>query len=216
MIIPYYFVNKIEQQVPHKFGQVNDVVMMKTHPYLLYRLPNGETVYGGDASHLKTKPHGGSWAILLWNPKEQVWEQGLGRDDKDWVFSQTKLDRYTKEEFLKIEFDLTCGWLSFNILGWLHKNVSDLCILDDFFSYEYKVKILEKVFDLTDEIGHTIRQVKNGSIIFDREDDFYSCRNRLEDYFRGVKIPTESSKVYDKIQSGDLTKEDFLKWIRGA
>src|SRR5574343_1721322 len=84
-IIPKSFIDKIKNEKPHKWMQVNQTIIVSTHPYVLYQLPNGTEVYGSSEKYLIVEPNDKSWTVNFFNPQTKEFEH-LTSEEKDWVF----------------------------------------------------------------------------------------------------------------------------------
>jgi len=214
--IPEYFINKIKNEKPHKWMQVNQTLLMSTHPYVLYQLPDGTEVYGNSEKHLVIEPNDKSWTVNFFNPKTKEFEY-LTSEEKDWVFCSSDLTRDCHYEFTEVEYTSTNGYIKFDIAQWLHKHVSKTLTLDEDFYFYGVVKLGNKEFELQRYFENyaSVEGRKQLYLVFKRENDVYNVTEELKRYFAKKKMPDDIEIVYSKIQKNEMTIEDFELWVRG-
>ena len=214
--IPQYFINKIKNEKPHKWMQVDKTLLLSTHPYVLYQLPNGKEVYGGNEKYLVIEPSESSWAVNYFNPQTKEFEY-LISDDKDWVFCSGDLKRDCRQEFTEIEYTSSAGYIKFDIIQWLHKYVSKGLTIDEDFYFYGVVKFGNKEFELQRRFEDYARVEgsKQLYLVFKRENDVYNVTEELKRYFAKKKMPDDIESIYSKIKNGEMTIEDFELWVRG-
>lgn len=216
--IPDYFINKMKYSKPHQFMQVGRYILMRTHEYLLYRLPDGTEVYGGDEKVLITDYESELPTFLpeYYNPKTKGWVGCQAAKESDWLFSSSNIEYESKSEFTKTCYDSTDGFIEFDILTWLHKNISTVFSLDEDFYYYGAVKFGETEYEVQrcfDEYG-SVKNSKELVIVCKRRNDVYNITEDLKRYFSKRKLPTDSREVFDKIKSGEMQLEEFMIWAR--
>lgn len=214
--IPKYFIEKIKREQPHKWMQVDQTLLLSTHPYVLYKLPDGREVYGNDEKYLVIEPNDQSWNVNYFNPLKKEWVY-LGSEEKDWVFCSSDLKRDCYYEFTDIEYTSTNGYIKFDIAQWLHKYISKTLALDEDFYYYGVVKFGAKEFELQRHFEDyaTVESSKKLYLVFKKENDVYNVTESLKRYFSKKKMPEDVESIYLKIQNNEMTLEDFELWVRG-
>lgn len=109
--IPKYFINKIKNEKPHRWMQVDKTLLLSTHSYVLYQLPDGREVYGGNDKYLVIEPNEGNWPVNYFNPLTKQFEY-LTSEEKDWVFSSSDLKRDCNQEFTEVEYTSSNGYIN--------------------------------------------------------------------------------------------------------
>lgn len=214
--IPKYFISKIKNENPHKWMQVNQTCLLSTHPYVLYQLPDGSEVYGGNEKYLVIEPSEGSWAVNFFNPQTKEFEY-LKSDEKDWLFCSSNLKSDCHYEFTEVEYKSSYGYIKFDIAQWLHKYVSKALTVDEDFYFYGVVKFGNKEFELQRKFEDYARVEgsKQLYLVFRRENDVYNVTEELKRYFAKKKMPDDIELIYSKIQNKEMTLEDFELWMRG-
>ena len=216
--IPDYFMDKMKYAKPHQFMQVGRFILMRTHEYLLYKLPDDQEVYGGDEQVLITDYEGDLPTYLpkYYNPKTKEWVVCQAAKESDWIFSSSNLEHESKGDFTKICYDSDRGFIEFDVLGWLHKNISTVFSLDEDFYYYGAVKFGETEYEVQRcfDDHASVKNSKELVLVCSRRNDVYNITEDLKRYFSKRKLPTDSKDVFDKIKSGEMQLEDFVVWAR--
>lgn len=199
--------------------QVDDNYIFTTEPNTLYLLPNGDEVYGGDQNVVVVQDiHNVGWDVKYHNPKTKEWCRLYGETEKDWLFSNSNISRDVSEkDFTKICYDSDDGWIEFDILSWLHKNISTSLTVDEDFYYDHVVKFGETEYNLNRSLEDygTVKSYKEFSVICKLRNDVHVITEDLKRYFSKKKLPVAVNEVYNSIKDGSMSLQDFENWVRG-
>lgn len=216
--IPDYFLDKMKYAKPHQFMQVERYILMRTHEYVLYKLPDGTEVYGDDQKVIITDYQADlpTYMPQQYNPKTKEWIPCKAKEEKDWLFSASKLSYGIGGEFESICYDSKDGWIQFDVLGWLHKNISTVFSLDEDFYYYGAVKFGETEYIIQSRFDEyaSVKNSKELVLVCNRDNAVYNIQEELKRYFSKRKLPTDTKDIYEKIKTGEMSLEDFQNWTR--
>lgn len=217
--IPKYFLYKIKYAKPHQFMQVNNFILMRTEEKVLYKLPNDEEVYGSDQEIVITDYSADlpTYMPKWYNPKTREWVDCITKEEKDWLVSRSNLEYDLRfKEFESICYDSDNGYIQFDVLGWLHKNISPAFYVNEDFYYYGHVFIGETCYDLSRiiEDDASVKSSKELVLVCRREGNTYNITEELKRYFAKKKPPIDVDTIFNKVKNGEMTLQEFQNWVR--
>lgn len=218
--IPKYFLYKMKYAKPYQFMQMNNFILMKPQDQVLYKLPDGSVVYGGDVEVIITD-YSSDYSTYFpewYNPKTKVWTECCPESGKDWLFAKSNIDYSLHDKkFESICYDSDDGYIQFDLIKWLHKNISPTFQINEDFYYYGHVFIGESCYDLSrclegyGEVKNSVELV----VVCSKDNDVYNITQNLLRFFEKKKLPDNCKSVFNKIKDGQLTLEDFVVWVKG-
>ena len=186
----------------------------------LYKL-NGELLFAETADTLYIGDV--IWNLEIYNPLLQAYSKVIF-DEKNWYTRHNAYDEKNYlcglEECVSIDYDDYNNCYCFNLSKYLKEKVSPEIILksDGWFDITISVSgVIKKLNVLKDYRSNQASnwdttKVGREMVFFDFQ-SLYSFVQELNTEMRGLSIGNEYSKLYDKVVSGEVSKDEFLKVI---
>lgn len=221
MKTPSYFLEKMRNAKPHKWGEFNDNIYLSLMPYVLYKLPDDmEIMVEHPGCYTSVILKDNSFAVEMLNPKKATFSNVPASED-DWIFSisDRTIQDIQKTDCASVISNTTSGYIKFDLKAWLHKNVSPEFAVGPELDFKSQVRIASKVFNLERELYGKFEiegPYEQPYMVYQNIEDLRTTIHHLTKYFQRVRLPASYDSIFEGIKNGSVDKTHFLSWIQGV
>lgn len=168
-------------------------------------------------------PEGGAY-IKLYNPlKKEYVDFTSDKNSYNDRNRRCDMSNYFREviDYVKVDYKESSGCYKLDVNNLIKTMSPELCLRhdDDYYTlgmYNSGSKVkCEFIRDYKDQIDYYIsnKDIRNYYVLFKTPQEVYSFYNELKEFIENSNLGNKFSDIYDKVVSGEMTKDEFLKEI---